>query len=551
MAIKIKNFFHNIGVVYHRLLVLVHLSPLSLAEKCRIAFGAAILLILSLVLGILYVWMGKLTIQSYYSSERARTEILFRQHFQPANVRKDSPSPFNSAGSPADPNKSDIHWVSLQKDEQPDIKDLTKIQRKMVAAIIKDKRIKESLEFEKRGKLTYINYAKPIRASDTSIGYYDPQVAAGTFSEGELVGIVVTERAVSDYGKTKLLNGFWVIITGLIGATGAFVAFYVITQRVILSPIRQLRAMADNVAEGNLEIRSSIKTRDEYQRLAEAFNNMLDSLQKSQEKLRQANKQLDEKITELSNRNIELYKANKVKGEFIANVSHELRTPLNAILGFAQILKEKPAVLKEEKGQRYTEHIISSGKSLLTMINDLLNLAKIEAGKIDLHIEKTSISQLLEDIEATFSQIADQKHIKLSVTCDPNIPTLITDAGKVRQILYNFTSNAIKFTPEDGAVTLTASMLDEKTTRLSVSDNGCGIAQENLEKIFDKFSQVDGSITKEKSGAGLGLAISKELADLFAANIGLESELGKGSTFWLDLPVNLQPQPDNQTESKN
>ncbi len=553
MTLNPKNILHNVGVVYHRLLVLVHLSPLSLAEKCRMTFGAAILLILSLVLSILYVWMGKLTTQSYYSSERARTEILLRQHFQLANVRKDSLSPFNSAGSPADPNKSDIHWVSLQKDESAsggDIKDLTKIQRKMVAAIIKDKHIKESLEFEKRGKLTYINYAKPIRASDTGIGYYDPQVAAGTFSEGELVGIIVTERAVSDYGKTNLLNGFWVIIAGLIGATGAFIAFYVITQRMILNPIRQLRALADNVAEGNLEIRSSIKTRDEYQRLAEAFNNMLDSLQKSQEKLRQANKQLDEKIAELSNRNIELYKANKVKGEFIANVSHELRTPLNAILGFAQILKEKPAVLKEEKGQRYTEHIISSGKSLLTMINDLLNLAKIEAGKIDLHIEKTSISQLLEDIEATFSQIADQKHIKLSVTCDPNIPPLITDAGKVRQILYNFTSNAIKFTPEAGAVTLTASMRDEKTARLSVSDNGYGIAQENREKIFDKFSQVDGSITKEKSGAGLGLAISKELANLLAANIGLESELGKGSTFWLDLPVNPTPPQDNQTEQR-
>jgi signal transduction histidine kinase len=550
MTLNPKNILHNVGVVYHQLLVLVHLSPLSLAEKCRIAFGAAVLLILALALTPLFIWMGKLTTQSYLDSERARIEVPFREHFQLQKVRKDSPPALSSSGTPLDPNKSDINWIRFYKDKEPNLANLTNTQKKMVRAITEDKHINEALEIEKREKITYINYAKPIRATDTCIICHNPQGSATAFNKGELIGIAVTKRPVNEYSKTVLLNSFWVIIAGLISATGAFIAFYVITQRMILNPIRQLRALADNVAEGNLEIRSAIKTRDEYQRLAEAFNNMLDSLQKSQEKLRQANKQLDEKIAELSNRNIELYKANKVKGEFIANVSHELRTPLNAILGFAQILREKPAVLKEEKGQRYTEHIISSGKSLLTMINDLLNLAKIEAGKIELHIEKTSISQLLEDIEATFSQIADQKHIKLSVTCDPNIPPLITDAGKVRQILYNFTSNAIKFTPEAGAVTLTASMLDEKTARLSVSDNGCGIAQENLEKIFDKFSQVDGSITKEKSGAGLGLAISKELADLFAANIGLESEVGKGSTFWLDLPVNLTPPQDNQTEQR-
>lgn len=305
---------------------------------------------------------------------------------------------------------------------------------------------------------------------DSCINCHNPKGAAPAFETGQLVGVVLTERPVSEYGKTVLLNSFWIIITGIISVTGAFIAFYVITQRVILSPVRQLRALADNVAEGNLEIRSAIKTRDEYQRLSEAFNNMLDSLQKSQEKLRLANKQLDEKIVELSERNIELYRANKVKGEFIANVSHELRTPLNSILGFAQILREKPALLKEEKGRRYAEHIISSGKSLLTMINDLLNLAKIEAGKIELHVEMTNISQLFEDIEAAFSELAEQKSLKFTVSCDQNIPPFYTDAGKVRQILYNFTSNAIKFTPEKGSVQLAASMLDDNTVRLSVAD---------------------------------------------------------------------------------
>jgi signal transduction histidine kinase len=495
--------------------------------------------------------MSKLTTQSYLDSERARIEIPFREHFQLQKVHKDSPAALSSSGIPLDPNKSDIRWVRFHKDKETNLTTLADTQKEMVRAIIEDKHINETLEIEKRGKITYVNYAKPIRATDTCIICHNPQGSATAFNKGELVGIAVTERPVGEYSKTVLLNSFWVIIAGLISATGAFIAFYVITQRMILSPIRQLRALADNVAEGNLEIRSAIKTRDEYQRLSEAFNNMLDSLQKSQEKLRQANKQLDEKIVELSKRNIDLYKANKVKSEFIANVSHELRTPLNAILGFAQILGEKPALLKEEKGRRYTEHIISSGKSLLTMINDLLNLAKIEAGKIDLHIEKAAVSQLYEDIEAAFYETANQKGINLSVKCDPNIPPLITDVGKVRQILYNFTSNAIKFTHKGGSVVLGCSMLDEKTARLSVSDSGCGIAKEDFEKIFDKFSQVDGSITKEKRGTGLGLAISKELADLLAANIGLESEVGKGSTFWLDLPVSLTPPQDNQTEPRS
>ena len=129
---------------------------------------------------------------------------------------------------------------------------------------------------------------------------------------------------------------------------------------------------------------------------------MLDELQTGQEKLRQANKQLDEKIAELSERNIELFKANKLKSEFVANISHEVRTPLNAILGFAEILREKPEVMKKEKGQRYVENIISGGKDLLNMINDLLDLAKSEAGKMQLHVEETSLSELCKSLVASF-----------------------------------------------------------------------------------------------------------------------------------------------------
>ena len=312
-----------------------------------------------------------------------------------------------------------------------------------------------------------------------------------------------------------------------------------ITQRVILRPIRQLRAIANNVAEGNLNIRSAIKTGDEFEKLAHAFNHMLDRLESTQEKLRNANKQLDDKIAELSERNIELFKANKIKSEFLANISHEFRTPLNAILGFAEILREKPGLLKKEKSRRYAENIITSGKQLLNMINDLLNLAKTEAGKMELHIEQTSVPELCKTVVGHFSVLTKKKKIKVKLAVDDDIPVLTTDGGKIQQILYNFLSNSVKFTPERGRIEIRAAMADEKTVRIAVADTGCGISESDREKIFEKFRQADGSITRQTTGSGLGLAISKELAAMLAGAIGIESQPGKGSTFWLDIPVTL------------
>jgi signal transduction histidine kinase len=335
------------------------------------------------------------------------------------------------------------------------------------------------------------------------------------------------------------MNLIWIIVAGLIAGVGAIVAFYMITQRVILSPIRQLRALVNNVAEGNLDIRSSIKTGDEYEKLANAFNHMLDRLQAAQEKLRQANIQLDEKIAQLSERNIELFKANKVKGEFLANISHEFRTPLNAILGFAEIMREKPDLITKDKGRRYAENIITSGNRLLSMINDLLNIAKTEAGKMEIRVEKTSVPELCKTVVGHFAALTKKKKIKVKVSTDNGLPPLMTDPGKVEQILYNFLSNAVKFTPDRGRIEIRAEMVDEKTVRISVTDTGCGVALQDKEKIFEKFQQADGSLTRGSTGSGLGLAISKELAALLAGTIGMESTVGKGSTFWINIPVTL------------
>jgi signal transduction histidine kinase len=278
---------------------------------------------------------------------------------------------------------------------------------------------------------------------------------------------------------------------------------------------------------------------------------MLDNLQSAQEKLREANRQLDAKLTELSERNIELFRANKLKSEFLANMSHEFRTPLNAILGFAQVLRDKPTLLKKERGQRYAENIIASGNRLLAMINDLLDLAKAQAGKMELHVERASIGQLCESLVSSFSLLAEQKRIRLHVEVDPDVPLVRTDVGKVQQILYNFLSNAVKFTPPRGQIDIRAYMLDEKMLRLAVRDTGCGIAAEDRDSIFDKFRQGDGSLTRQSPGSGLGLTISKELAGMLAGTVGVESEVGVGSTFWLDIPIALGADRESAQKEQN
>jgi signal transduction histidine kinase len=525
--------------IWVKVLRVFRLTPLSLAEKCRVAFGAAVVLTLALALFIPYAWMRQLTRQIPLDAGRAKAEMLLRRHFQSAAAGETALAALDSSGSVLDANDPHIKWVRFAKRDEKRPVQLSKQQKEMIASLRMQAERSDLIVFAEERGVLYSNYVRVFRATDSCISCHNPEGSAGPFRLNEAVGAVVIHRPAAGMSRTILLNRVWITVAFLIAGAGAFVAFYMITQRVILRPIRQLRAIANNVAEGNLDIRSAIRTGDEYEKLADAFNHMLDGLRAAQEKLRNANKQLDAKIAELSERNIELFKANKVKGEFLANISHEVRTPLNAILGFAEILREKPNTLRSEKGRKYAENIIVGGKSLLNMINDLLDLAKTEAGKMKLHLEKTSIPQLCKAVVGSFAALTKKKKIKVKLTAQDNIPELMTDAGKVQQILYNFLSNAAKFTAERGRIEIRGNMLDDQTVRIAVTDTGCGIAEPDREKIFEKFRQADGSITRGSAGSGLGLAISKELATMLAGTIGMESEAEKGSTFWLDIPVTI------------
>ena len=534
MRIKLEH-------IVAKLFKLLRLWPLSLAEKCRIAFGLAVIFVLTLALSWPYIWMGQLTKKTYLDAGRAKAEELLRRHFRLEEPDEMTLPPLFDTDIVLDVNDPEMQFIRFAKEGETDLSQLGEEQKQMIKSLRSEQAVvDEDVFFVRKRGLSYSNYVKIFRAEDQCIVCHKPQGSGSAFSPNEQIGAVIIQRPATEIGEVIFLNWVSVIVAWLFAGAGAVVAFYMITQRVILRPIRQLRALASNVAEGNLDIRSAIKTGDEYEKLANAFNDMLDGLQAAQEKLRQANKQLDAKIAELSERNIELFKANKIKSEFLANISHEFRTPLNAILGFAQVLRDKPGLLKKEKAQRYAENIITGGNRLLNMINDLLDLAKTEAGKMELHIEETSVPQLCKSLIASFSLLTRKKKIKVKLLTDINIPPLMTDAGKVQQILNNFLSNAVKFTPQRGRIEIRASLLpDDNTVRIAVADTGCGIAEADREKIFEKFRQSDGSITRETTGSGLGLTISKELAAMLAGSIGLESELGRGSTFWLDIPITL------------
>jgi len=340
-----------------------------------------------------------------------------------------------------------------------------------------------------------------------------------------------------------LLNRIYILIAGLLAGALAIVTFWLITTRIILSPVRVLRSTAEKVADGDLNIRSDINTGDEYEQLSDAFNSMLATLKASQEQLQSLNKQLDLKLGELAETNVSLYEANRLKTDFLANVSHELRTPLNSIIGFGEVLMDDEQL--DEKRRRYVQNIITSSRSLLVMINELLDLAKIEAGRVDLHVEPMVVADVCEALVNLIRPQAEPKRIELALNVAKDVPMVRTDAGKFQQVIFNFLSNAVKFTPEQGRVELGAKAVRDEAgeatgVRVWVADDGPGIAVEHHEVIFEKFRQLDEAHTKLHGGTGLGLAISKELARLLDGKIELDSDAGKGARFTLVLPLTLE-----------
>jgi signal transduction histidine kinase/DNA-binding response OmpR family regulator/CHASE3 domain sensor protein len=335
----------------------------------------------------------------------------------------------------------------------------------------------------------------------------------------------------------------------LIGpAVGASVASVVYRQRLQLA-LEEQQAMNEELQVQQEELRTANEELEEQSRALEesqtALENQQAELEQTNEQLAEQAANLDIKNTalttaqdQLRERALELERASRYKSEFLANMSHELRTPLNSSLILAKLLSDNAAGNLNEEQVRFAQTIYSAGNDLLNLINDILDISKVEAGKLELVPEDLPLRRVIEGLARTFEPLARQKELEFSLTVEPNVPMSIhTDRQRLEQILKNLLSNAIKFT-DAGRVSLTVSANADGWVQFKVQDSGIGIAPDQQDKIFDAFHQADGSTARKYGGTGLGLSISRDLTNLLGGTLTLASTLGEGSTFTLSLPRN-------------
>ena len=346
---------------------------------------------------------------------------------------------------------------------------------------------------------------------------------------GETIGVVQIEYLRNDTVAMMRRNLFFFVGVGL-GVSALLIAALVLVIRPALKPLAVLNASAHQIAEGNLDTRIVVKTRDEIGQLAQAFQAMV-------ERLKESFATLDQRMRDLVLAQRQADEANRLKSEFLATMSHELRTPLNAMIGFSEIMLAGMGGELDEDASHMTERIHENSERLLNMINDVLDLSKIEAKRVELIEQPFSPVQMTQELCGQMQSMASRQHLAFEYRVDPTLPeTLIGDRHTIEQVVTNLLSNAFKFT-EAGRVELLLDKVNGSNWTITVRDTGIGIPPHALEFIFDPFRQLDGTSQRAYSGSGLGLAIVRELVSLMKGTIKVESAVGRGSSFIVTLPL--------------
>jgi signal transduction histidine kinase len=381
-----------------------------------------------------------------------------------------------------------------------------------IANLLRDGKVNEAMELQLRnGYPLYERIA----------GLVDQVVLA---EQSKMTGI--RTGVAAETRRTQRLMAVFVISSILL----ALLLGFVISWSFIL-PVREAHGFLTEVAKGNFQTTINVPNRDEFGVLAERMNHMSRELHNLYENQRSA-------AQELQMLNARLKETSDAKSEFLANMSHELRTPMNAILGFIELLLddiygEIPPHLREP-----LTDIQVNGKHLLNLINDVLDLSKIEAGRMELALDEYSVQDVVETVEAALQSLASEKGLTFVAGVQPGISLAFGDGKRITQCLMNLAGNALKFTKQ-GRVDIWVEQKQD-LLRYRVSDTGIGIPKDQIEQVFGEFRQVNAAITREFGGTGLGLSITKKFVEMHGGRIWLESELGQGSTFFFEIPLRMR-----------
>jgi signal transduction histidine kinase len=299
-----------------------------------------------------------------------------------------------------------------------------------------------------------------------------------------------------------------------VGAIGLALVLGFVLSWSVVGPIQRIDSRLATIAAGDFSGHVDVENRDELGALAANVNRTNDELRRLY---------------------AELEAASQHKSDFLANMSHELRTPMNAILGFSQVLREEMVGAVNEKQSEYLDDILSSSNHLLALINDVLDLSKVEAGQVELEKQTFSLREALERGVVVVRERASDDGVSVALDADPDADVVEGDERRIQQVIFNLLSNAVKFTPAGGAVDVTSARVNGEV-RVSVTDTGPGVAFEDQERIFEEFQQAASGL-ELREGTGLGLALSKRLVELHGGRIWVDSEFGKGSTFVFTLPA--------------